>query len=166
MSNEGTITINDTIRKTLINYRKACEQAWCEETASPNLRPIAGKPLSTGQCSATSVVLNREFQRQAIEGYFKIAIGAVYDAVSNEALIPLHVWLQYYQDAFSEPEIIDITADQSARINGKIFYESPTNLLKSGLFYQVWSLLDESQCKERTLLRAEILEGLLAEACV
>jgi hypothetical protein len=153
--------INNQIKNMLAIYRERCEAVWCEETASPKLRPIAGKPLSTGQCSATSIVLGRIFARQQVDGYFKIAVGAVYDAHDQTALIPLHVWLQHYADNFSEPEIIDITADQSLGIKKKILYASPTHLLKEGLIYQVWSLLDENQCKIGTLERAKLLERLL-----
>ncbi|HSW77166.1 MAG TPA: hypothetical protein VLG36_00005 [Candidatus Chromulinivoraceae bacterium] len=125
------------------------------------MRPIAGKPLSTGQCSATSIVLYRAFNRQAVDGYFKIAIGAVYDANKLTPLIPLHVWLQHYQDNFSEPTIIDITADQSLEINEKLVYDSSTSLMKKGLIYQVWSLLDENECKSGTVERADLIERLL-----
>lgn len=152
---------NNQIKNILTAYRERCDQVWSEETASPKLRPIAGKPLSTGQCSATSIVLGREFRRRHIGGYFKIAIGAVYDSHAQTALIPLHVWLQRYTDNFSEPEIIDITADQSLEIKDKVLYDTPTHLMAKGLFYQVWSLLDESQCKTGTLERAELLEQLL-----
>jgi hypothetical protein len=109
--------------------------------------------------------LNRAFQHQQIPGYFKVAVGAVYEASSHEVLIPLHVWLQHYKDNFSEPDIINITADQSLQIHETILYDSPTNLMKKGIMYQVWSLLDESECKTRTIERADMLEQLLA-TCV
>jgi len=152
---------NKKIRNILSRYREVCEQVWCEETASPKLRPITGKPLSTGQCSATSIVLYRAFNRQVVDGYFKIAIGAVYDADKLTPLIPLHVWLQHYQDNFSEPTIIDITADQSHEINEKLLYDSSTSLMNKGLIYQVWSLLEENECKSGTVERADHLEELL-----
>lgn len=148
-----------TIENTLLEYRQLCEQAWYEETASPKLRPIAGKPLSTGQCSATSLVLRDVLNERLPESSFKLVLGSVHHLPKMENLIPLHVWLHYYTDPYSEPMILDITADQSKAIQDRVIFESPSNLIKRGILYHSQNILPN--LKAGTHERATLLRALI-----
>ena len=120
----------------LVQKRKDFYRAWTEETASPKLRPISGKPLSTGQCSATSIELQKDLRKDFNNLDTQLVLGAVYTP-DGEVLIDIHVWLYAYSDRFEEPLVLDITADQSTSIGLKIICDKPSDLLKKGFVYQV-----------------------------
>jgi hypothetical protein len=159
--NQNMASPNQTIKALLENYRHACEQVWREETASPNLRPIAGKPVSTGQCSATSIALSRVLAAYVEPGSLKLAVGGVYNARTLEPLIPLPVWLLHYKNLFREPLAIDITADQSPDIRHSVIYARPTTLIEQGFIYLPWNVMMADDSKPKTLDRAQLLEKLL-----
>lgn len=150
----------------LIKYRQGVEAVWREETASPNLRPTKSKPISTGQCSATSLVLFDDLHKAFGSLNLKIALGKVWSIKANKCAIPLHVWLQLYtDDAYASPLIIDLAADQADVIEEKVICETAIQLVaKQGYAYVVDNLFPRpADFKTQTQERARLLRHLLAQ---
>lgn len=149
----------------LTDYRRRLEQAWIEETASPNLRPIAGKPMSTGQCSATSLMLFDDLHADLDKDLLiKIAIGQVIDLARHAQAIELHVWLQLYDEKYAVPVIADLTADQSMLIDKKLILEKNVTLVETEqLLYLPYNLYAApTEIKEGTQARAALLRERMA----
>jgi hypothetical protein len=67
--------------------------------------------------------------------------------------IPLHVWLQLYDDLYALPQIIDITADQGVGIHETVLLGTGYKLSKEkGLVYLVGNLFRQ-QYSDRKVVR-------------
>jgi hypothetical protein len=77
--------------------------------------------------------------------------------------IPLHVWLQLYDDLYALPQIIDITADQGVGIHETVLLGTGYKLSKEkGLVYLVGNLFEKpADIKPQTQQRARLLRDRL-----
>lgn len=148
------------IRELLKSFRKRVEGAWTDETASPRVKPLAGKPDSAGQCAPTSILLFRELkQKFGNDLALKIALGQVLHAESQKVAIELHVWLQLYEHVYQPPLVLDTTPDQGDGIDDKVICSQNTELVLSNkLVYLPYNLFtDPTELSSGAQERAELL---------
>lgn len=148
------------IRALAVAVRESIEPHWSPELLYEKYTTNPGSPLSSGYCGPSSVFLWQELTDKFPEQSFSIAVGRVYKG-SQEWIKGKHVWVVWHH-GLKSATIVDITADQSSKLDDKIIFDNIDELAKRGISYVSYNLaesleeVDESPKRRAELLRAKL----------
>ena len=126
------------LKSYISEVRSLIETHWSSELLFENFKSREGDSKSAGFCGPSSIYLWQELQAKYPDCKFSLAVGRVYQN-SKEWIRGKHVWVVLHIGLRSSI-IIDITADQSRKINQDILVESVDDLAKKGINYIPYNL--------------------------
>ena len=152
--------IETKVRNFVNSFRDKIEPYWSPDLFNDKFKWVPNMPNSAGYCGPSSVLLLEKLIENFPEEIFSAAVGRVYFDRS-EWIIGKHVWVVWHHK-LKTATIIDITADQSGKIDTKIIFENIDELAKRGINYIPYQLeRDIEKLDESPKRRANILKGRL-----
>ena len=151
------------IRNFVNSFRDNVEPYWTPELLWEKFKKTPDTSNSAGYCGPSSVLLWEELRKAFPEEVFSVAVGRVYSN-SEEWVHGKHVWVVWHHKLKSAT-IIDVTADQSGKINTKIIFENVDELARKGINYIPYQLercieeIDESPRRRAEILKKRVVDS-------
>lgn len=142
-------------------YREEIEPHWSEDLLYEKFTSSFGSLPSAGYCGPSSVLLWKQLKDEFPDEQFSVAVGRVYED-SSEFVKGKHVWVVWHHK-LKGATIIDVTADQSGKINDKVIVEDIDTLARRSMNYVAYQLaktLGEVNASPKR--RAKLLEEKLS----
>ena len=146
----------EVLNNILSKERTILEKCWSNITAYPKVKIWKKCNKSKGQCFVTSMHLIRFIEKEIKEGIAFINRGIV-KSIDGAIIINDHCWIEIHSDLYCEPLIIDITVDQSKKVNKKVLLNFKNQItIKYKVNYitnKVYSQYDLQNLDENTKMR-------------
>lgn len=128
----------EEIKEFVESFREKIEPLWSDDLLYEKFKPYPDAHKSAGYCGPSSILLWKQLINKFPNEFFSVAVGKVYSG-SKQWIIGKHVWVVWHQ-GLKTATIIDITADQSKKINSKIIFENIDELAKKDINYIAYKL--------------------------
>lgn len=147
----------ESISKYVSDFRELVEPFWSEDMLYEKFAASADDTKSAGYCGPSSVLLFKRLKLAYPQEKFSLAVGRVYKDKSG-FIKGKHVWIVLH-NKLRGSVIIDVTADQSKKIDEKIIVEDIDKLAKDDINYIAYQLAhDLEDVDESPKRRAQLLE--------
>lgn len=152
----------ESITKYATDFRELIEPHWSEDMLYEKFAASPEGARSAGYCGPSSVLLFKNLRAAYPENEFSLAVGRVYEG-AVEFIKGKHVWVVLH-DKLRGAVVIDITADQSKKVDEKIIVRDVDELAREGISYVPYQLartlddVDESPKRRAAMLEARIEE--------
>lgn len=149
-----------TLHAFVSDTRTKIEPHWSDDLLWEKFKKKSDMPRSAGFCGPSSVYLREELTKTFPHESFSIAVGKVYVGAS-EWIHGKHVWVVWHR-SISSAVVLDITADQSGKVDDTVLVEDIETLSASGIHYVAHQLarsideVDESPRRRAAMLRSRV----------
>lgn len=150
----------DLLSEYVGTFRESIEPLWSKDMLYEKFTALPDDARSAGFCGPSSVLLFKKLRELYPTNNFSLAVGRVYKDAS-EFIRGKHVWVVLH-DGLRGCVVIDVTADQSRKIDGKVIIKDIDELAKEGINYIPYQLahtlddVDDSPKRRAAILEAKL----------